>query len=186
LKLLRRTRLNIDDPTAVIYRKARLLTDGPGNGMMNCAGYIKQPLFRTSTVPFKKSTLVLVFLLLGLRLAAPEQRFFYVAEPLPVEPFATLMYAIAMVETAGNVNAFNPFEQAAGIFQIRPVRVMDYNLRTGSSYELDDMFDYTISKEIFLYYASRSGPYNFEQIAKNWNGSGPGTVIYWERVKSFL
>jgi hypothetical protein len=63
---------------------------------------------------------------------------------------------------------------------------MDYNIRTGSSYELADMFDYEISKEVFLYYASRTGPYNFEQIAKNWNGSGPGTIIYWERVKSYL
>ncbi len=183
---MRRTRLNIDDPKAVLYRKARLLTSGPGNGRMNPAGYNRQSLTGTTTVPFRKTALVLFLLLMAFRLAAPEQRFLYLAEPMPVEPFAPLMYAIAMVETSGNVNAFNPFEQAAGIFQIRPVRVMDYNLRTGSSYELADMFDYEISKEIFLYYASRTGPYNFEQIARNWNGSGPGTVIYWERVKDYL
>lgn len=186
MKLLRRTRLNIDDPEAVLYKKARLLTKGPGNGRKDPAGYNRQPLTGTGSVLLRKSILISVFLLLALRLAAPEQKFFFMAEPLPVEPFASLMYAIAMVETAGNVNAYNPVEEAVGIFQIRPVRVKDYNIRTGSSYELADMFDYEISKEVFLYYASRTGPYNFEQIAKNWNGSGPGTIIYWERVKAYL
>lgn len=183
---MRRTRLNIDDPVAVLYKNARSLTDGPGNGRKNPAGYKWQYLSGTGTYFLRRYALLMLLLLSAFRLAAPEQRSFYIAEPMPVEPFASLMFAIAMVETAGDVNAYNPVEQAAGIFQIRPVRVTDYNIRTGSSYELADMFDYKISKEVFLYYASRTGPYNFEQIARNWNGSGPGTVIYWERVKRYL
>lgn len=183
---MRRTRLNINDPIAVLYKNARSLTDGPGNGRKDPAGYDRQSLSRAGTAFLRRSALAAFFLLSALRLAAPEQRSFYIAEPVPAEPFVSLMYAIAMVETAGDVNAYNPVEQAAGIFQIRPVRVTDYNIRTGSSYQLADMFDYEISKEVFLYYASRTGPYNFEQIARNWNGSGPRTVIYWERVKRYL
>jgi len=179
---LRRTRLNIDDPKAVLYTKVRSLTDEPVNGRKDRGG----SRFRDRKLSLRKAVFIPVFLLLALRLAAPEQKFIYLTEPLPVEPFASLMYAIAMVETAGNVNAYNPVEEAAGIFQIRPVRVTDFNIRTGSSYELSDMFDYEISKEVFLYYASRMGPYNFEQIAKNWNGSGPGTIEYWERVRNYL
>ena len=183
---MRRTRLNINDPVAVLYKKAGSLTEGPGNGRKNPAVDKRQSLYGTGPAFLRRYALLLVFLLAALRLAAPEQRSLYIAEPMPVEPFASLMFAIAMVETAGDVNAYNPFEQAAGIFQIRPVRVADYNIRTGSNYELADMFDYEISKEVFLYYASRTGPYNFEQIAKNWNGSGPRTEIYWERVKRYL
>jgi hypothetical protein len=108
MKLLRRTRLNIDEPEAVLYKKARLLTYGPGNGRKDPAGHNRQSLPGTGSVHLRKSILISVFLLLALRLAAPEQRFLLLAEPLPVEPFTSLMYAIAMVETAGNVNAYNP------------------------------------------------------------------------------
>jgi hypothetical protein len=51
---------------------------------------------------------------------------------------------------------------------------------------MSDLFNYDISEKIFLYYASLIGPYNFEKIAKNWNGSGPRTAYYWKRVKKYL
>jgi hypothetical protein len=32
-----------------------------------------------------------------------------------------------MVETKGDTLAYNPYEEATGIFQIRPIRLKDYN-----------------------------------------------------------
>jgi hypothetical protein len=48
------------------------------------------------------------------------------------------------------------------------------------------MFDYEKAEEVFLYYAHQIGPYNFEKIARNWNGSGARTTEYWNQVKKFL
>lgn len=127
-----------------------------------------------------------LFLLMALRLSAPERRALHIFEPEVIEPFNHLIYAIGMVETRGDTLAYNHTEQAAGLLQIRPVRIEDYNRRTGSRYSLDDMFSYEISRKIFLYYASLIGPYDLERITKNWNGSGPMTELYWKRVKKYL
>jgi len=104
----------------------------------------------------------------------------------PVEPFKRLIHAIGKVETSSDTLAYNPLEEAVGYFQIRPIRVADYNRRTGSTYSTKDMFNYKISEKVFLYYAIQIGPYNFEQIARNWNGSGNSTLQYWAEVKKCL
>ena len=91
-----------------------------------------------------------------------------------------------MVETQYDTMAYNPLEDAVGYFQIRPIRLEDYNSRTGSTYSMTDLFNYNISEKIFLYYANEIGPNNFERIAKTWNGSGKSTIQYWEQVKRFL
>ena len=41
---------------------------------------------------------------------------------------------------------------------------------------MNDLFNYYISEKIFLYYAAAIGPYDFERIAKMWNGSGASTI----------
>jgi hypothetical protein len=104
----------------------------------------------------------------------------------PVEPYKNLIYAVGMVETKGDTLAYNPFEEATGIFQIRPIRLKDYNQRTGNNYKSEDLFNYEISKRIFLYYADMVGPYKFEQIARKWNGSGLLTTSYWYRIRQYL
>jgi hypothetical protein len=91
-----------------------------------------------------------------------------------------------MVETQYDTLAYNPLEEAVGYFQIRPIRLEDYNSRTGSTYTRQDLFNYNISEKIFLYYATGIGPYDFERIAKTWNGSGKSTILYWDQVKKFL
>jgi hypothetical protein len=48
------------------------------------------------------------------------------------------------------------------------------------------MYDYDTSEKVFLYYASELGPYKFERIAKNWNGSGIKTIQYWRQVRKYL
>jgi hypothetical protein len=91
-----------------------------------------------------------------------------------------------MVETKGDTLAYNPEEEAAGYFQIRPIRLIDYNNRTGSSVKRQDLFSYETSYRIFLYFADLIGPYNMEQIARRWNGSGHQTISYWDRIKRYL
>jgi len=133
-------------------------------------------------------TILAALLLLSLpfRLSAPSSEALIILDSGPVEPYKKLIQAIGIVETRRDTLAYNPVEKAAGYFQIRPVRLVDYNKRTGSNYSRKDLFNYDISEKIFLYYAYQIGPFDFEKIAKNWNGSGHMTNHYWKRIKQYL
>ena len=134
-----------------------------------------------------KKIITITFLtVLAFRLFAPVRATFTIDSIPPVEPYKNLIYAIGMVETQLDTLAFNPLEEAVGYFQIRPIRVLDYNIRTGSTYTVKDAYNYKIAEKIFLYYASEIGPYDFERISKAWNGSGESTKLYWDRVKKYL
>ena len=135
-----------------------------------------------------RNKLLLMFLKASFPVAlyAPGSHVLSVPEESAINPFSELIYAIGMVETGHDTTAYNQAEEATGFFQIRPVRVEDYNRRTGNSFTLNDMYDYNTSEKVFLYYASEIGPYNFERIARRWNGSGTKTYYYWKRVKSYL
>jgi hypothetical protein len=134
----------------------------------------------------KKLILVLILILLTFPVIAPVYKSFVISKPVPVEPYKKLIYAVGMVEGKGDTATYNELEMAAGYFQIRPVRVEDYNNRTGSHYTLDDMFSYEISEKVFLYFATQIGPYDLEKIARNWNGRGVRTIEYWKKIKKFL
>jgi len=124
--------------------------------------------------------------MLVINVFAPSGESLVIVRTTPVEPYRSLIQAIGMVETQFDTLAFNPLEGAVGYFQIRPIRLEDYNDRTGHNYSMNDLFNYKISEKIFLYYASEIGPYNFEKIAKTWNGSGKSTIQYWEQVRRLL
>jgi hypothetical protein len=134
----------------------------------------------------KKLYLTLLLFSFALRAIAPNNDSLVIIESSVVNPFSKLIYAVGMVEGMGDTTAYNPQEKAIGYFQIRPIRLVDYNRRTGNHYAMKDMFNYEISEKVFLYYASQTGPYNFEKIAKNWNGSGAKTALYWKRIKKYL
>jgi len=134
----------------------------------------------------KKTIFINLLLLIAPLAFAPSYESLTLLSSKPVKPFDKLIYAIGMIETKRDTFALNIVEKAVGYFQIRPIRVEDYNKRTGSNYKLYDMFNYEIAEKVFLYYAMQIGPYNFERIAKNWNGSGPRTHHYWNRVKAYL
>ena len=138
------------------------------------------------SVYIKKIVIISFLMSFAFKAFAPSSGSMIIIDTAPIEPFKKLIHAIGMVETSFDTLAYNPVEKAAGYFQIRPIRIIDYNIRTGSNYTTKDMFDYKTSEKIFLYYASQIGPYNFEQIAKNWNGSGKKTIQYWKRVKKYL
>ena len=136
---------------------------------------------------FKKiAFLILLFLSVAFRASSPAIDSFVIFDPPPVEPYKRLIYAIGMVETMNDTLSYNPIEEAAGYFQIRPIRLEDYNRRTGNKYTTRDLFNYEVSEKIFLYFADLIGPYNFEQIARKWNGSGNMTTYYWNRIQGFL
>jgi hypothetical protein len=146
-----------------------------GNKVFTMPASFKKILFITlllSSVPYRASS--------------PDINLFIVFAPAPVEPYKQLIYAIGFVETMNNTRAYNPLEEATGIFQIRPIRLKDYNIRTGSNYKMKDLYDYEISEQIFLYFADLVGPYDLEQIARRWNGSGHMTTYYWNRIKEYL
>jgi len=94
-----------------------------------------------------------------------------------------LIDAVVWVESRGDTFAFNEKEMAVGAFQIRQCRVDHYRRLTGLNYTLEDFFDYDLSREMFEYFARDK---TFKQAAKDWNGSGPLTEIYWKKVKTFL
>jgi len=131
-----------------------------------------------------KSILTIFLLLLALKTLAPEVKddiiIFY---SYPIEPYDRLIKAVIHVESRGDTLAYNLIEEAAGAFQIRPIRLRDYNQRTSKNYKLKDRYNFKISKEIFLYYAMLVGFSDYEKIAKDWNGSGKETLKYWEKVK---
>lgn len=134
----------------------------------------------------KSAIIFFVLFSFSLKVTAPSWQSLTIIQVPPVEPYKNLIYAIGMVETAHDTLAFNPIEDARGIFQIRPIRLIDYNRRTHSNYTRQDLFKYEISEKIFLYFASQIGPNNLELIARKWNGSGHLTNTYWDRIKHYL
>lgn len=132
-----------------------------------------------------KITLAVIFLMLSVKTIAPDYKSMALVEDEPVLFYEDLMQAILCVESAGDTMAFNAIEEAYGPFQIRPIRLADYNKRTGKHYIMNDCYTMRVSREVFLYYAVRIG-FDYETIAKKWNGSGVMTIDYWRRVKEAL
>jgi hypothetical protein len=120
------------------------------------------------------------------QVSAPTRESLIILYSSPVEPYKRLIHAIGIVETKCDTLAYNPIEEAVGYFQIRPIRLKDYNKRTGSNYKMRDLYNYKISEKIFLYYANQIGPYDLGKIARNWNGSGLRTIHYWNKVKKYI
>jgi len=124
--------------------------------------------------------------LLAIRATAPDIKVAFISVSDPVNAYDRLVKAVVQVESAGDTLAYNLSEEAAGAFQIRPIRLLDYYQRTGKNYKIEDCYNFEISKEIFLYYPRQTGYQDYETIARNWNGSGKTTQGYWEKVKSNL
>jgi hypothetical protein len=127
--------------------------------------------------------LIAVLLLAGLTAYAPGKHELFVPRAEKIKPYERLMWATGMVESHNDSLAYNPVEHAVGIFQIRPIRLRDYNQRTHKSYKLKDCYKTKVSKEIFLYYCQG---HDLETISRAWNGSGAKTKEYFNKVKKHL
>ena len=135
----------------------------------------------------RKLLLLLIFgLIPSLAGLAPGNRVQYIPAGVKIKPLERLWWATCMVESSNDPKAYNRIEQATGIVQIRPIRLRDYNRRTGKGYKLKDCYDPKISKEIFLYYARKYHYSDYETITRSWNGRGRQTLKYWELIKKQL
>jgi hypothetical protein len=94
-----------------------------------------------------------------------------------------LIEAISIYESNKQDSALNVKENAIGRLQIRECRIKHYNQLTGKNYAHEDMYDFRKAREVFLYFAKGK---TYEQAAKSWNGSGPMTIQYWEKVKKLI
>lgn len=136
--------------------------------------------------------LITVFLLLCRVLLAPGSKTFFIEKAKEINPYKRIINAIGKVESGHDTLAYNPFEQATGFFQVRPIRLKDFNQRTHSHLTMKDMFSYSKSEAIFLYYARQIGWQNPEKISRCWNGGMEKgmkyrqTAKYWDRVKQEL
>ena len=132
-----------------------------------------------------KTILIIILSLFSGTLYAPGYHSIPLLIDNPANPFEKIIMAIVRIESNGNDSAYNKKENAVGAFQIREIRLKDYNQRTGSNYQLQDCYDYEVSKKIFLYYASKFHPEDIKGICVCWNGVSKENK-YFNKVKSLL
>lgn len=102
-----------------------------------------------------------------------------------------MIHAVRIVESGLNDFAVGA-AQDVGPLQITPIRIADYNQRTGKNYSHSDCFKWEVSREVFMYYANLIGyiPTNFEEVCRRWNRSSAWQdekgQAYWERVSKHL
>jgi hypothetical protein len=129
--------------------------------------------------------LIIVFLfLIPLNLFAPCENVVYIKSSSGINPFIHLSYAVRFIETGTNPDTINEIEQAYGPRQIRQAKLDDFNNSTGKDYTLRDCLREDVSHEVFMWHCSSYR--DLEIAAKRWNGSGPKTIDYWNKVKKHL
>ena len=129
--------------------------------------------------------MILLILILSLftRLDAPPSNTIFIFGSEGINYYDSLIKALTYVESRNGKYTWNPQEEAVGWFQITPIRVDHYNRSIGTDYKLEDFYDYSLSREMFLYYASGK---SYEVAARNWNGKWSLTESYWQKVKEQL
>ena len=112
--------------------------------------------------------------------------------PMLISNYSTLIDAIFQHESGRNTEAYNAKENAVGGLQIRQCRLDHYNKLTGNNYTLNDMYNFEKAREVFIYFTNHDNSgkrirnKSYEQAAKNWNGSGPMTELYWSSIKPLI
>jgi len=102
----------------------------------------------------------------------------------PVDQIERTWRAMCQIESSNRPRVINKKEKAYGIVQIRQTKLNDYYRLTGTRYTLKEMLDTIKAREVWQYYADKHNVP--EKIARKWNGSGPKTTTYWNRVKKHL
>jgi hypothetical protein len=108
-------------------------------------------------------------------------------KPKQDKSYTEFFLSVAWVESNWRTYALGK-DQDAGIVQITPIRLKDYNQQTGNNYTMQDVYNFQVSKEIFDFYCRGV---DYEVAARRWNGGPNGmnkesTVIYWNKVKDAL
>jgi hypothetical protein len=134
-----------------------------------------------------KKLALFIVLFLPITLLAPSDPVWFALEQIePINPYIPLLEAVSVVESNQNAFAVNEEEQAYGMYQIRQCKLDDYNKANETTYILTDLFNETISENIFFWHCNQYSPYDFETIARTWNGSGEMTTVYWKKVEREL
>lgn len=114
-------------------------------------------------------------------------------EGLTVARRNEIIVIIARIESNFNHTAFNALEEAAGMFQIRPVMVREVNRLVGyEKYSIDDRYSISSSIDMFVDYNNIVNPeWDYERAARLWNGGITGmkkrsTDVYWSNFLSYL
>jgi len=131
----------------------------------------------------RKMAIIILLILFSLPAYSPIRQVAYIEQSPEINYYQRLIDAITFVESHNGRYVYNAAADAVGWFQVRDIRVHHYTRLTGSDYVLEDFYDYDLSREMFLYFASGK---SYERSAKSWNGSGPLTEIYWNKVKAAL
>ena len=131
----------------------------------------------------KKMKLITIFWLMFGMLLAPEIKVIYIEKGTVIDPYQRIMKAIGMVESSQNALAYNPDEGAYGYFQIKRIRLIDYNKRFSDSLTIEDMFDYQKAAKVFKSYAKRIGWRNSDEVILSWNCH---SKAYLNKVKKYL
>jgi hypothetical protein len=135
----------------------------------------------------KRTLIMFLFVLYSFVCFAPSSNTAFILMSEPVKTitiqYDLLIEAISWHESKNQDSAINVKEMALGRLQIRKCRIEHYNRLTGKNYTHEDMYNFRKAKEVFLYFAKGK---TYEQAAKSWNGSGPMTEIYWNKIKSIL
>jgi hypothetical protein len=140
----------------------------------------------------KKLIMLLCFsIFTALAVDPHNEKALYIPESPIYRPFEALSQAVAMVESSNDPYAYNPHEKAFGKYQIRPIRLKDFNLKTGKQYQLHEMYDTLKAKEVFMFYALQRHYTETEYIARTWNGGENGmkkrsTKKYYRKVSKYL
>jgi len=104
-----------------------------------------------------------------------------------VNVYDRLISAITFVESSNGKNVFNAAENAIGSFQIRKCRIDDFNKKTGKNYSHEQMYNYELAREVFLFYCKGR---SYEAVARGWCSGDAGTKkaseSYWRKVKAKL
>jgi len=127
--------------------------------------------------------IILTLMLFTSDLIAPPYETIPILRGMVVNPYNRIIKAINWVESKDGLFMYNAKEQAVGEFGIRPIRLNDYNRRTGKHIILDQCYDYETSKMIFLYYASQFQPDDIKGICVNWNGKSKRNLYYAKILK---
>lgn len=111
---------------------------------------------------------------------------------LKVRQMVTQMIII-QIESSFRLHAYNESENAAGLFQTRPIMVREINRLLGwDKYTLSDRYSITRSIEMFIDYNNVVNPeWDYEKSARMWNGGITGmkkgsTDVYWDKFSSYL
>jgi len=131
--------------------------------------------------------ILILFLLPSLLSAPPPMEDLVILQTGPLNNLEAIWFAVCQVESGNDPDAFCwdvNGQPSVGIAQIQPSRIRHYNKLTGHSYTLADCFNAEISKEVFFFFARKIG--NEDRLIKSWNGSGPATEIYLQKVKRYL